>query len=218
MGEETAPTWAETARRGLRRVVAPRSAARAHSGVDSYVYVVVDEGGITGNVQFPIADLNAVLGLAIPHDDVGARNGTDENLATIQDYAAEHLTIGTGEVDWSLVFVGRRVLERKAGSYTILEYRVAERLDLMPRRFTVWYDGIIHAKPKRSALVIVKTSAGWGGLRTVTEERLPFAAGSTFRDVIIPEPSARRDLGGAAAFITARTKDLLRRARKRLRR
>lgn len=211
-----------TAWKRLRKVasapLSPRWIAHAHSGTDSYVYVVVAGDGITGNVQFPIADLNEVLELAIPQDEAGAMQETRTHLATIEAYAREHLAIGTGEADWTLAFTSQRILERKAGSYTILEYRVADRLSPVPRTFTIWYDGILHARVERHGLVIVKTSAGFGSLRTVSEERIPYRAGSTFQEVAVADSSLGADLAGAAGYILAEVKDLARRAQKRFRR
>jgi len=208
-------TWTRFGR-VAHTALAPRRMAHAHSGTDSYAYVVVSGQTISGNVQFPIADLNEVLGLAIPQDEIGALAETRANLPTIETYAHEHLVLGTGAADWTLVFTGQRILERKAGSYTILEYHIADRINPVPRTFTIWYDGIIHEKPERHALVIVRTFPGFGALRTVFEERIDYEAGSTYQDVVIPEESVGANLAGAAGSILAEAKDLARRARKRL--
>ncbi len=204
------------ARRALR-AFAPRRIAHAHSGTHSYAYVVVEGAEISGNIQFPIGDLNEVLSLSIPSEEAGALAALREHRETIELYAAEHLAIGTGASIWSMAFTGLRVLERKAGSYAILEYRLSGAGDPVPRRFTIRYDGIIHAKPHHEAIVIVKTSAGFGPLHTVTEQRLPFSAATTAHDVTIPEASLVRNLSGAFEWVGSEARELTRRARKRLR-
>ena len=50
----------------LTRLVAPRCIAYAHSGTTSYVNVAIRDHTITGEVQYPIQDLNHVLELSIP--------------------------------------------------------------------------------------------------------------------------------------------------------
>lgn len=199
-------------------LLAPRRLARAHSGTESYVYVVIGDHSITGNVQFPISDLNGVMGLSMPQDEQGALAGMAANRQAIEAYATEHLTIGTDGAEWAIEFNGHRMLQHKAGSYAILDYRTTQRLDPVPRSFAVSYDGIIHAREHHEALVIVNTSAGYGPLTTTTEQRLPYTAEQTTRQITIPEQSAWKDLAGAVGAATGSAKDLLRRARKPLRR
>lgn len=199
----------------VEATVAPRLRAHAHSGSDGYVYVLVGDG-VSGHVHYPIADLNQILGLSIPSDEAGALSAVRADRAVLEDYTREHLVIGTGAEDWTLTFAGIRVLERKAGSYAIVEYEVKEALDPVPRRFTVWYDGIVHALPNRSGLVLVKTSSGFGRLVTEHEQAFSCAPGSTVFDVVLEPESPRRDLGGSFRFVTAQAKEYMRRARKRL--
>ncbi len=100
----------------------------------------------------------------------------------------------------------------------ILDYEITNLPDSRPTMVTVWYDGIIHADPDHEALVLVQTSAGLGGLRTVDEQRIPFSKGATYRDIPIPGSSPTAELAGAARAVAATMKDLWRRARKRARR
>ncbi len=199
------------------RAITPQRRAHGHSGTHSYVYVSVDDDRVKGNVQFPIGDLNEVTGLTIPQDEAGAMAAIAADVTTIQAYATDHLTLSADGRSWPLDFTGHRVLERKAGSYAILEY-AARPGGSVPRRFTVAYDGILENDHHHEALVIIKTAAGVGKLRTETEQRIPVTAGSTNVEVTIPEESTANDVKGAAEFVAATSKELLRRARKRLRR
>ncbi len=199
----------------VRGVFAPSRFAHAHSGTHSYVYVVTENDAITGNVQFPINDLNAAAGLTIPQDEPGARSAIAANIDVITKYASSHLTLSSGDLPWDLTFTGHRVLERKAGSYAILEYAVSG-IAPVPRRFTVTYDGLMEVDHHHEAIVIVKTAAGIGKLRTEDEQRIPVTAGTTRHEVTIPEESVVNDVKGAAESVAATSKELLRRARKRL--
>lgn len=207
-------------RAALRRggLLRPCRTARAHSGTHSYVYVVIEDRSVTGNVQFPIVALNKAAGLTIPVDEPGALAAIDASLDEIHRYSLEHLSLHDDRGQWTLRFTGYRVLARKAGSYAILDYELAPRLDLVPRRFTVSYDGIVESDDHHEAIVIVKTSAGLGKLRTETDQQIPIAAGSTTHEVTIADESTVNDIKGAAAWIATNTRELWRRARKRLRR
>ncbi len=200
---------------GLATFVRPRTIAHAHSGTHSYVYVLIDEGTITGNVQFPIADLNEILGLSIPQDETGALEALRSHRDALEGYAAAHLTVGDS---WKIEFTGFRVLGRKAGSYAIVEYRVQYVLGPEEREITVSYDGILHARHHHEAIVIVKTSAGLGPLRTETEQRFTCTPDATVHTVTLPPDSIQNDASGAVAFVEAEIKEYWRRARKRLRR
>jgi len=64
----------------------------------------------------------------------------------------------------------------------------------------------------------VKTIAGFGPVRSEREQQIAFTAGSTTHEVTIPEDSLANNAAGAAGFLFASGKELVRRVRKRLRR
>lgn len=194
-------------------VLAPRRVAHAHSGTHSYVTLHVGPGDLTGNVQFPATALDAALATSIPPDEAGAMTWLEANRDLFTGYVSDHLTIDDG---WRLVFGSHRVLARPAYTYLIVDLGVEVPTGVVPRTFTVSYDGIIHADPGHEALVIIKTSAGIGPMRTVTERRIETRAGATKHRITMSEPSPVHDAIGAAEHVARQAKGLFRRVKKRL--
>lgn len=199
--------------RGVIAFKPPRF-AYAHSGTESYLYVKADDGSISGNVQFPVGDLNSVLGLSLPTEKAALTAAMASSSDQIESYAAEHVSVG----GWPLRFTGHRALERKVGSYAILDYELTEIPNPIPRQFSIRYDGIIHSNHHHHALILVKTSAGIGPLQTVNEERFSCSEDQHEHVVTLPDESFGNDLGGAFTHVVAGGKEFVRRARKRLKR
>lgn len=164
-------------------------AANAHTGSQSYVYLEIYDTAIEGNVQYPIADLNEVLGLDIPQDRRGAYDAMQANLATLQAYTADNFAIGDGNRAWPVEFTGHRVLEISAGSYGVLEFQVAERLDPVPREFTVSFSAILADKPDRDALLLIANDWESGTFRNEGESLLRYTRDRTTQVVTLDEAS-----------------------------
>ncbi len=196
----------------------PRRVAHGHSGTHSYATVEVEGASVTGTVQFPISDLNVALGTELPMDESGAKQSILAARDRLEAYIGDHFSITDAGRSWPVVFTGYRVLERSAFSYAIFEYRVPDLPTGVPRDFRVTFDGIIEATPDHEALVIVRTSAGFGPVRTKHEQRFLTTGGTTSHAVTIPADSWRHDASGATQHVVAQVKEYLRRARKRLRR
>ena len=62
------------------------------------------------------------------------------------------------------------------GGYIIVNFAVDQEFASVPRSFTAAYDGIIHAKPERSALLIIGTDWGSGTFNNEADELIQLAA------------------------------------------
>lgn len=164
-------------------------AAHAHSGEESYVYLDIFDDGLEGRVEFPVKDLNEVLGIDIPQDEAGAITATEANLEAIQAYAAEHLSLGLGGEEWPLEFEGFRVLPARTGTYSIVDFVVLEEFDTVPRTFDVTYDGIIESLPQKSALLLIATDFGSGTFANEGNHLLTFTSGGTTQQVALDDAS-----------------------------
>ena len=111
---------------------------------------------------------------------------------------------------WPVEFTGYRLLAHDHGGYAIVSYRVAKKFDGTPPRLSVTFDGIIHEYPDREALVIVKTSRGFGEMRSKSQNRLPINATVTTQQVALKEESVLGNVAGAVTAATIRTKRLVR--------
>ncbi len=165
------------------------AAAAAHSGDQSYVYLDIFDDTIAGNVQYPVADLNEVLGLDIPQERRAAFDAMTAHLELLHGYTTENLTIGDGSRVWQLEFTGYRVLEIAVGTYGVIEFEVTERFDAVPREFTVEYRGIITDKSDRDALLLVAHDWASGTFGNEGESLLRYTADNTSQVVVLDDAS-----------------------------
>lgn len=202
--------------RFIRRLLAPHLVAHAHSGTHSYVILSFEAKKATGSVQFPIHDLEHVLGIELAAGDDSLLVAVADRVRDLEDYAAKHFALRSEGGAWRIEYTGVRVLERQAGSYAILDYRVVDP----PRAasLTIDYDGIMHERDHHEALVIVRTSAGVGRMRTQVEQEHTFSATRSSTHVMLPEARTADEAAGAARFLLAEGKEVARRVGKRLRR
>ncbi len=171
--------------------------ASAHSGTQSYVYLEMYETGIEGRVEFPVVDLNEVLGLAVPQEEEAAAPVVAEQLDLLQAYAADHLSLGAGGDEWPVVFDGFSFLELDGpGSYVVLDFTVDREFASTPRTFTASYDGLIHAKTDRDALLIIGIDWGSGTFNNESSELVRFTPGNSTRLVELGDRSFWRGLSG----------------------
>ncbi len=191
---------------GKRRVVvlavlfvllALPSAASAHSGEESYVYLDLYDSTIEGRVEFPIGDLNEVLSLSLPFDEEDAVAAAEQNRRVLEDYVTAHLALGDVTGEWPILFEEFSVLDiGAAGSYLVLDFAVDREFSPVPRRFTATYDGILHAKSERSALLIIGTDWGSGTFNNEASELLRFTPGTTTQQVDLGDTSFWKGVGG----------------------
>ena len=164
--------------------------AGAHSGTQSYVYLEIFDSSIEGRVEYPVADLNEVLGLEIPSDPEGALAGAEANLATLHAYSAAHLDLFDSQGnEWPLVFGEVESLEVADGAYVIVNFEVDREFDSVPRAFTAAYDGIIHERTDRDALLIIATDWGSGTFNNEASELLRFTPGNTVQTLDLGDTS-----------------------------
>lgn len=163
--------------------------ALAHSGEESYVYLDIYDSEIEGRVEFPVSDLNDILGTDIPQEEPGALQAIEASLGMLQDYAAEHLTLGQEGRAWQLEFSGYDVIPAEPGTYAVLPFTVVEDFTEPPRTFEASYRGIIEAKPEKSALLIIGTDFGSGTFNNEADHLLVFTPGDTDQTVDLGERS-----------------------------
>ena len=175
--------------------------AAAHSGTQSYVYLEIFDSTIEGRVEYPVADLNEVLGLRIPSDPDGALAGAEANRATIHSYSAEHLALfdATGN-EWPITFGELESLEVGDGAYVIVNFEVDREFDPPPREFTAFYDGIIHQKTDRDALLIIATDWGSGTFNNEASELLRFTSENTVQAIDLGDTSFWAGFSGVVAL------------------
>jgi hypothetical protein len=156
---------------------------------------------VEGRIEYPVSDLNDVLGLSIPTDVDGALEAAEANLAALHEYSAEHFSlIGPDGSQWPVLFGEVETLEVGDGAYVIVSFVVDRKFDSVPRQFTASYDGIIHMKSERDALLIIGTDWGTGTFNNEASELLRFTPGNTVQDLELGETSFWDGFGGVVAL------------------
>lgn len=172
-------------------------AAQAHSGEESYVYLDIYDSTVEGRVEFPISDVNEVLGVQLPTEEAEAVIGASANRQVLYGYIAEHLSVGTASDDWPIVLGDFSVIDIGAGgSYLVTEFEIAREFSPVPRQFTVAYDGILHAKPERNALLIIGTDWGSGTFNNEASELVRFTPGETVKAIDLGDTSFWKGVSG----------------------
>ena len=176
------------------------STAHAHTGTQSYVYLEIFDDAIFGRVEYPIGDLNRVLGYDIAEDDVDqALIDIEAERASLEAYTAEHLALYPvdGERgDWTFTYGEMSTLEASNGGYAILAFEINERFDPTPRTFQMAYDGIIEADGERDAFLIIQTDFGSGTFNNEAGTFLRFTSDSTVQTVDLDESSFWKGVQG----------------------
>ena len=174
---------------GVLVLMAPGFAS-AHSGEESYVYLDIYDTSIEGQVEFPVSDINEILGLSIPSEGEEAQAAAEANVDLLHDYAQDHFALaGLDGTDWPIAYEGVRVLEIAGGSYIVLPYVVDRSFVVVPRQFTVAYDGIIRELPDNTALLIIATDFGSGTFKNEADALLRFTPATTVQTVDLGETS-----------------------------
>ena len=177
-------------------VVGQVTTAFAHSGDESYVYLDIYDSTIEGRVEYPINDLNEVLGTDFPNDAEDALVAAEAERELLYQYSDEHLALLEQEgAEWPVVF-GELETIGAQGGYIIVNFEVDQEFATVPRTFTAAYDGIIHAKPERDALLIIGTDWGSGTFNNEADDLLRFTSEQTVQQVDLGDTSFWRGFSG----------------------
>lgn len=181
--------------------------AHAHSGEDTYVFVVAGKHGLSGSVHFPVAVLNQVLELGLPATEQEATAALPAVTDSIHRHIAEHLSV---DVDGEAVPIRLSPPDYKsphAGGYIVTDYHSSSSRVVRPARVTVSFDGGSDGQ----ADLIVRNEYGWGRFTRNDETRLAFSRQTPEHEVLVPRPPFTKDLAGTGYRV-------VRGIRKRLRR
>lgn len=168
----------------------------AHSGKQSYVYFSLFDDGVEGRIEYPAADLAAMLGVEFPSDPADAAVVADRFTDEIRQYTADHFTAGDGTSTWQIELDAPEILA-VAGNYVVVPFRADESFDSAPRSFVVEFDGIIHANDQKDALLIVENDWGSATFNNEDEPLAGFSVGRTVQDVQLTQAPTLSSMAGA---------------------
>ena len=174
------------------------SPASAHTGEQSYVFVQVFDDGISGRLEFPLRDLNEVLGLGLDtEDEEQALADLDANRDQIVAYADDHFRIGLDEqVEWQVEYGEWEFLEVEFGNYALLNYDVTTALEPPPRVFEVTFDPFFEEIDGYFGLLTVETDFRGGVFNNEGDWLVAFNKGDARQVVDLDDSSLWKGIKG----------------------
>lgn len=170
------------------------SAASAHSGDQTYLYLDVTPSSLSGRVEAPIPDVRAVLGIS---DDVGNEAVTDGYAVEIIDYLDDHLSFGVDGQSWDTSFGEPSVFFSDApeedDNYLVVPFTVAVT-DTVPRSFDLRFDPFVDEIDGRSSLLLIANDWAGGIIENGWESLATFDGDSRQQVIDLGEPSWFKNL------------------------
>lgn len=156
--------------------------AAAHETEQPYVYAFIGPDSVDGRVEFSIGDVAEVLGLRLDGSDAEIEQALRDNAAALRAYAAEHLSVGAGDVDWPSTFDRVDLFREGPGdlAFAVVQYRVDVPAAGVPAQLDIRFDPFFDEINGRDGLLLIT-----GG----------FEAGDFDRDkeILVTYTSANRD-------------------------
>jgi hypothetical protein len=172
------------------------SPAGAHTGDASYLYIDIVDGRIEGRIEYPVRDVNRVLGLDLPESGA-AMEALGDDLDLVQAYTLDHFAMGVDGDEWTIRMEddGVEVLDIEI-PYVILPFTVEETFAEVPKRFEVELDAMIEAIDDYSVLLHIGTYWEAGIYANEAESLLVYQADKTVQTVDLGESSWWRGFRG----------------------
>lgn len=171
--------------------VAP-TAASAHTGDQSYLYLDVGEEGLGGRVELPVADIERYLGFDLVTGGDELEAGLAAAETTLQQYAAEHVAIGADGATWNITFDGIEALSENPNeperNYVLLPFVVEHDFaGSVPREFEVTFDPFFDENPDRDALLLIGNDWQSGVFDNAEEVLVAFSPGDRDQTVSLDD-------------------------------
>jgi len=153
------------------------SPAAAHLRGQSYVYLDVGESALSGRVELPLVDIEAVFGIEFNDNGPDVEVLLQQNAEILIQFAAATLSIGTETEQWQVTFSGVELLSQdflKAGlGFAVLPFVVEVPGGTVPRQLTVGFDAFLDEIEGRDAVLLIAND--WKG-GVIENEAVPLFA------------------------------------------
>ena len=174
------------------------SAAAAHSGNQSYVYLDVTEQSLSGRHELPFVDLRTTLGLTLEGSDDEVLAELLANADLIAAYADDHFDIGVdGQEGWTVNYGEIELFFSDApeidDNYIILPFDVDVTGDTVPREFDVRFDLFFDEVDGRDALLLIGNDWQAGVIENGAEDLATFDPDSRVQNIDLGDPSALKN-------------------------
>ncbi len=178
------------------------SAASAHSGDQTYLYLDVTQSSLTGRIEAPVPDVRTALGLS---EDLGNQDVIDGHEREIIDYLAQHLEFGADgrqwDVDFDELFVFFSEADEEDDNYLVAPFtvdlgRAATAADGagVPRNFELRFDPFVDEVDGRSALLLIGNDWAGGVIENGWESLATFDGNNRTQTIDLGQPSWFKNL------------------------
>jgi hypothetical protein len=178
------------------------SAAAAHSGNQSYVYLDVTEQSLSGRHELPFVDLRTTLGLSLEGSDEEVLAELWANADLVAAYADDHFDIGIdGQQDWTVNYGEIELFFSDApevdDNYIILPFDVEVASDTVPREFDVRFDLFFDEVDGRDALLLIGNDWQAGVIENGAEDLATFDPDTRVQNIDLGDPSAFKNFSSS---------------------
>ena len=164
------------------------ASVEAHSGVESYLYLDLTDDELGGRVEMPFGDVRTVFGYALDlSDPAGAQRELEANVAEIEAYVREHMSVGAAGQRWDYEATGVRLLQAEGG-YVVLDF-LADVPGAVPRDLEVSFDPFFDEIEERTALLLIGNDWAGGVIDNGEEVLIGFDASVRERQIDLGDAS-----------------------------
>jgi hypothetical protein len=148
--------------------------ANAHEVGWSYVVLNVEQSGISGNVQLPIAELQQVLALDADGDGTLSEEETNAQWPLIEAYALGVLKLGSDEDTYKLSVIGRDRLIIEVADFAIVRFS-AVTPSPVPSRLSIEFTPFFDNNSDHRGGLLIQNNVLTGTIENHTEIAFVFA-------------------------------------------
>lgn len=159
--------------------------AGAHTNDQSYLYLDITENHLGGRAEFPFVDVRSVLGLSLEGSTEEVEAELAANQQRLQDYAADHLEIGSAGTTLRLDYLDVEILESDEdwAEYVVVPFVARLAGQEPPRSLEVRFDPFFDEIEGRDALLLIGNDWNAGVIDNADEVLVGFDADTRARTV-----------------------------------
>ncbi len=170
------------------------TAASAHSGDQTYVYLDVTQSSLSGRIEAPIPDIRTALGIS---EDVGNEEVVEDYEREIVSYLADHIEFSVDGETWQEsyddVFVFFSDEPEVDDNYLVAPFTITVEGEV-PRTFDLRLDPFVDEIDGRAALLLIGNDWAGGVIENGWESLTTFDDGSRQQEIDLGQPSGFKNL------------------------
>ena len=177
------------------------TAASAHAGDQSYLYLDVTDIAVGGRVELPMQDVKDVFDIDLLLGGAELEAALEDAAPTLQAYAAEHLALSADGEQWPIVFTTVEPLDpdpfEPERNYVLLNFEVDREFDPVPRTIEVTFDPLFDEVADRDGLLLIGNDPQAGVVENTEEFLVTFGPDSRTQTVSLDDASVWKNLSAS---------------------